>query len=87
MRLIAFLLSQKVLIFSFHVRLMLKENFDECISYYYYWFEVKDMNLGIITPNIFFGESLESLLENCDITKDRYEIIKKVLARILQSLM
>ena len=36
------------------------------------------MNLGIITPNIFFGESLESLLENCDITKDRYEIIKKV---------
>ena len=36
------------------------------------------MNLGIITPNIFFGESLESLLENCDLTKDRYEIIKKV---------
>ena len=36
------------------------------------------MNLGIITPNIFFGESLESLLENCDLTKDRYEIIKEV---------
>ena len=36
------------------------------------------MNLGIITPNICFGESLESLLENCDITKDRYEIIKEV---------
>ena len=36
------------------------------------------MNLGIITLNIFFGESLESLLENCDLTKDRYEIIKEV---------
>ena len=36
------------------------------------------MNLGIITPNIFFGESLESLLENCDFTKDRCEIIKDV---------
>jgi len=36
------------------------------------------MNLGIITPNIFFGESLESLLEDCDLTKDRYEIIKEV---------
>ena len=36
------------------------------------------MNLGIITPNIFFGESLESLLENCDLTKYRYEIIKEV---------
>ena len=36
------------------------------------------MNLGIITPNIFFGESLESLLENCDLTKCRYEIIKEV---------
>ena len=36
------------------------------------------MNLGIVTPNIFFGESLESLLENCDLTKDRYEIIKEV---------
>ena len=36
------------------------------------------MNLGIITPNIFFGESLESLLENCDFAKDRYKIIKEV---------
>ena len=36
------------------------------------------MNLGIITPNIFFGESLESLLENCDFTKDRCEIIKDI---------
>ena len=36
------------------------------------------MNLGIITPNIFFGESLESLLENCDLKKYRYEIIKEV---------
>ena len=36
------------------------------------------MNLGIITPNVFFGESLESLLENCDLIKDRYEIIKEV---------
>ena len=36
------------------------------------------MNLGIITPNIFFGESLESLLENCNLTKYRYEIIKEV---------
>ena len=36
------------------------------------------MNLGIITPNIFFGESLRSLLENCDLTKDRYEIIWEV---------
>jgi DNA-binding response OmpR family regulator len=36
------------------------------------------MNLGIITPNIFFGESLESLLENSDLTKDRYEITKEV---------
>ena len=36
------------------------------------------MNLGIITPNLFFGESLESLLENCDLINDRYEIIKEV---------
>ena len=36
------------------------------------------MNLGIITPNIFFGESLENLLENCDLTKYKYEIIKEV---------
>ena len=36
------------------------------------------MNLGIITPNIFFGESLESLLENRYLSKDRYEIIKEV---------
>ena len=36
------------------------------------------MNLGIITPNIFFGESLESLLENCDLKNYRYEIIKEV---------
>jgi len=36
------------------------------------------MNLGIITPNIFFGESLESLLKNCDLTKYKYEIIKEV---------
>ncbi len=36
------------------------------------------MNLGIITPNIFFGESLESLIENCDLTNKRYEIIKEV---------
>ena len=36
------------------------------------------MKLGIITPNTFFGESLEGLLENCDLTKDRYEIIKEV---------
>ncbi len=36
------------------------------------------MNLVIITPNIFFGESLGSLLENCDFTKDRYVILKEV---------
>ena len=36
------------------------------------------MNLGIITPNKFFGESLESLLKNCDLIKDRYEIFKEV---------
>ena len=44
------------------------------------------MNLGIITPNIFFGESLESLLENCDLTKDRYEIIKKVSTQNISEL-
>ena len=36
------------------------------------------MNLGIITPNIFFGESLGSLLENYDFTKGRYVILKEV---------
>ena len=36
------------------------------------------MNLGIITPNTFFGESLESLLENCYLSKNRYKIIKEV---------
>ena len=36
------------------------------------------MNLGIITPNIFFGESLGNLLENCGLIKDRYVVLKKV---------
>ena len=36
------------------------------------------MNLGIITPNNFFGESLGSLLENCDLTQDKYVILKEV---------
>ena len=44
------------------------------------------MNLGIITPNIFFGESLESLLENCDLTNNRYEIIKEVSAQNIAEL-
>ena len=35
------------------------------------------MNLGIITPNIFFGESLGSLLDNCEHTKDRCIILKE----------
>tara|TARA_B100000902_G_scaffold86315_1_gene90477 strand:+ start:172 stop:837 length:666 start_codon:yes stop_codon:yes gene_type:complete len=36
------------------------------------------MNLGIITPNNFFGESLGRLLENCDLTQDKYVILKEV---------
>ena len=44
------------------------------------------MNLGIITPNIFFGESLESLLENCDLTKERYENLKGVTPQNVETL-
>ena len=44
------------------------------------------MNLGIITPNIFFGESLGSLLENWDFTKDRYVILKEVSAQNIADL-
>ena len=36
------------------------------------------MNLGIITPNIFFGESLGSLLENYGFNKDSYVILREV---------
>jgi len=36
------------------------------------------MVIGIVTPNIFFGESLGSLLENYDFTKDRCVLLKEV---------
>ena len=44
------------------------------------------MNLGIITPNILFRESLRSLLENCGLTKDRYVILKEVTAKNIEQL-
>ena len=44
------------------------------------------MNLGIITPNIFFRESLESLLENCGLTKDGYVILKEVTSQNIEEL-
>ncbi len=44
------------------------------------------MNLGIITPNMFFGESLESLLGNCDFTKDKYVILKEVSTQNISEL-
>ena len=44
------------------------------------------MNLGIITPNILFRESLRSLLENCGLTKDRYVILKEVTSQNIEEL-
>ena len=44
------------------------------------------MNLGIITPNILFRESLRSLLENCSLTKDRYVILKDVTSQNIEKL-
>ena len=44
------------------------------------------MNLGIITPNTLFRESLRSLLENCSLTKDRYVILKDVTSQNIEEL-
>ena len=44
------------------------------------------MNLGIITTNILFRESLRSLLENCVLTKDRYVILKEVTSQNIEEL-
>ena len=44
------------------------------------------MNLGIITPNTLFRESLRSLLENCGLTKDRYVILKEVTSQNIEEL-
>ena len=44
------------------------------------------MNLGIITPNTLFRESLRSLLENCSLTKDRYVILKDVNSQNIEEL-
>ena len=44
------------------------------------------MNLGIITTNILFRESLRSLLENCGLTKDRYVILKEVTSQSIDEL-
>ena len=44
------------------------------------------MNLGIITPNTLFRESLRSLLENCSLTKDRYVILKDVTSQNTEEL-
>ena len=44
------------------------------------------MNLGIITSNILFRESLRSLLENCSLTKDRYVILKDVTSQNIEKL-
>ena len=44
------------------------------------------MNLGIITPNTLFRESLRSLLENCSLTKDRYVILKDVTSQNIEKL-
>ena len=44
------------------------------------------MNLGIITTNILFRESLRGLLENCGLTKDRYVILKEVTSQSIDEL-
>ena len=44
------------------------------------------MNLGIITSNIIFRESLKSLLENCSLIKDRYVILKEVTSKNIEEL-
>ena len=44
------------------------------------------MNLGIITSNILFGDSLRSLLEFCDLTKDRYVILKEVTSQNMEEI-
>ena len=44
------------------------------------------MNLGIITPNIFFGESLKSLIESYGFTKERYITLKDVTSKNIEQL-
>ena len=44
------------------------------------------MNLGIITPNTLFRESLRSLLDNCSLTKDRCVILKDVTSQNIEEL-
>ena len=44
------------------------------------------MKLGIVTPDIFFGESLKSLIENFNLTKDRYVILKDVTSKNIEQL-
>ena len=44
------------------------------------------MNLGIITPNTLFRESLRSLLDNCSLTKDRCIILKDVTSQNIEEL-
>ena len=44
------------------------------------------MNLGIITPNTLFRESLRSLLDNCSLTKDRFVILKDVTSQNIEEL-
>ena len=48
--------------------------------------KVKDLKLGIITSNNFFGESLKSLLENYSFIKDRYVILKDVTPQNVETL-
>ena len=44
------------------------------------------MKLVVITSNIFFGESLKSLLENYGFTKDRYVILTDVTSENIEEL-
>ena len=48
--------------------------------------KVKDLKLGIITSNNFFGESLKSLLENYSFIKERYIILKDVTPQNVETL-
>ena len=65
---------------------MLRKFFLDVYLIIFIKFKVKDMKLGVITPNIFFGESLKSLIESYGFTKERYITLKDVNSKNIEQL-
>ena len=65
---------------------MLRKFFLDVYLIIFIKFKVKDMKLGVITPNIFFGESLKSLIESYGFTRVRCIILKDVTSKNIEQL-